>query len=182
MKRFWYCDLCGKIIENPRQGIVEWLTVSTNGNSYGLHLVHRVSSDTPQRCQYEPKSIFRDLNATISSIPMTKFLGPDGLQEFLSILASDRLPKLEVLVMIKRFHVPGYEVVRPHIIKASALGVISSSQDILHQKDIQLIINFLEKKGQTIKIPSLFNRHIGEIVESIDTLRKEVCENESKSS
>lgn len=46
------------------------------------------------------------------------FLGADGLMQLLALIAEQRLPQDQVLEMIKRLHVPGYEHARCHFNEA----------------------------------------------------------------
>ena len=48
-------------------------------------------------------------------LSLTEFLGPDGLMHLLDFIAKGRVETSEVLEMIKRLNVPGYEQSRIHI-------------------------------------------------------------------
>ncbi|VEG89833.1 Uncharacterised protein [Legionella spiritensis] len=46
------------------------------------------------------------------------FLGADGLMQLLILLSEQRLPQDQVLEMIKRLHIPGYEHARRYFNEA----------------------------------------------------------------
>jgi hypothetical protein len=67
----------------------------------------------------------------------------------LSFLARDELPKDEVLEMIKRLHVPGYEHARLHFDRAIREGVFEPNMPdgYYWQSNIRAVLEFLEHEG-----------------------------------
>ena len=126
-KATWVCDSCGQAIEDVSHGWVEWL-LRKEGDKYigrGLRLVHHCSAHEPldTRCQYRERNEYQRDESILNDLPLTDFVGPDGLITLLSFIARGELPADEVLEMIKRLHVPGYEQARFHFDAAIAEGV-----------------------------------------------------------
>ena len=121
----WICDKCGLPIESAADGWVQWREFRAESKSRklrgerplgrDLHLVHTASSSplpiTPgvlYGCQFDdddPTYISMDL-------ALPEFLGPNGLLRLLDFIAQASVETSEVLEMIKRLHVQGYEQTR----------------------------------------------------------------------
>ncbi len=149
----WYCDRCGSLIEEPRHGWVEWLTKGKAERiEYGLRLVHHAlySPLRPSKCQYDEQAEFELNDAIVSDGHLERFLGPDGLMYLLSWLERDRLPKTEILELIRRLHVKGYELVRRDIGRAVAGGVIDEPypDGYLSQEHINAVIAWLKTERE----------------------------------
>lgn len=119
----WICDTCGNEIEKAGDGWVEWLsTKDTSGKSQGngLRLVHHRT--TREGCQYG----FADLSekTILQDLELAKLLGADGLNLLISMIADRELPTEELLEMIKRLHIPGYEHARKHFSRAITEAII----------------------------------------------------------
>ena len=126
--RGWICDKCGLIIERAADGWVQWREFgaeSKNRKLRGeralgrdLQLVHAdpasphpIKTGEKYGCQFDdndPAYMTMDL-----SLP--EFLGPNGLMHLLDFIAKGSVETVEVLEMIKRLNVPGYEQARMHI-------------------------------------------------------------------
>ncbi len=50
----------------------------------------------------------------LHDLPLTDFIGSDGLMFLLELIEEKALPTDEVVEMIKRLHIPGYELARQH--------------------------------------------------------------------
>ena len=148
----WFCDRCGSLIEDPKHGWVEWLTKGDlERMEYGLRLVHHTlySPLGPGRCQYDDQAV--DLNdAIVSDGHLERFLGSDGLMHLLSWLERDKLPKAEVLELIRRLHVKGYELVRRDIGRAVAEGVIYELYPDCYfpQEQINAVLDWLKAEQE----------------------------------
>jgi hypothetical protein len=81
----------------------------------------------------------------VNDLPLESFLGPDGLMELLSFIAGGELPTPEVLEMIKRLHIPGYEEARLHFGSALDEGVFepNTREGFYAQSDIKAVIEFI---------------------------------------
>jgi hypothetical protein len=62
--------------------------------------------------------------------------------QLLAMIADEELPRAELLEMIQRLHVPGYEEARPHLSEAVSSGLIEPNlPDGFHwQRDLETII------------------------------------------
>ncbi len=123
--RGWICDKCGLVIEKASDGWVQWREYGAESKTSkvrgeralgrDLQLVHAGSaSPLPIKagemygCQFDdddPAYMTMDL-----SLP--EFLGPDGLLHLLDFIAKSSVETSEVLEMIKRLNLPGYEQTR----------------------------------------------------------------------
>ncbi|USQ12952.1 hypothetical protein J2N86_09580 [Legionella lytica] len=113
----WICDSCDELIQRPEDGRVEWI-VSMN-EAKDLRLVHHARSGSHgQSCQYNCTSVYQKYKGIINDVSLSMFLGADGLMQLLSLIAEQRLPQNQVLEMIKRLHIPGYEHTRHHFNEA----------------------------------------------------------------
>jgi hypothetical protein len=158
MPEYWICDTCGEKIENPKDGWVEWIVVGAGfrgGIKTGrdLRLVHHIPASPlgkPYGCQFNgPEERAKD-GGIISDLSLEYFLGPDGLMRLLALISEDELPKEEVLEMIKRLHIPGYEIARHHFDRAIEAGVFepNTPKDYYHMRDIEATIKFLEEEDR----------------------------------
>lgn len=76
---------------------------------------------------------------------LTEFLGADGLMMLLPILTKGELPQEDLLEMIKRCHVPGYEQAHLHFDHAIDEGIFERNTDpgYYSQSDIQAVLEFV---------------------------------------
>src|SRR5687767_5232931 len=124
----WICDSCGAPINAIDHGWVEWL-VREEGDEWvgkGLRLVHHVAARNDYSCQYDGKAVFANGRYIISDFALKEGLGPDGLMRLLSMIEGEgrRLPTGEIIEMIQRLHLPGYEAARPHMKEAIEQGAV----------------------------------------------------------
>src|SRR6185369_11831815 len=127
MESYWICDACGERIQRADEGWVEWISyAATDGGRRcrDLRLVHDCALDDASRslgCHLKEV----DLNGAqeiVGGLPLCDFFGPDGLMYLLSFLSEGEFPVHEVVEMIKRLHIPGYEIARGHLRTASSHG------------------------------------------------------------
>jgi hypothetical protein len=153
-EKTWVCDTCGEAIQRVENGWVEWL-VKDNGNrkfvGHGLRLVHHQPAsprDPRGSCQYDGDKEFLNDGSTINDNALGSFLGADGLMELLSFLADDKIAKDEVLEMIKRLHIPGYEHARFRFDEAISRGVFepNTMPGYYWQSDIDAVLRFIEQE------------------------------------
>jgi hypothetical protein len=108
----WLCDSCAGLITSVQAGLVEWLaSEDKHGNDIlrGLRLVHRGRN---HNCRYDPREEFRSGRTIVEGLPLERLVGADGLMILLSFLAQEELPHREILELVKRVQIPGYELVR----------------------------------------------------------------------
>lgn len=116
----WYCDTCLCAVVEAGVGRIEWISLyGCEPGGRDLRLVHdlaRVSGQTDSgqadSCQFDARREYERDKGKVNGAPLADFLGPDGLMRLLGLMAVDRLPAPEVMEMIKRLHVPGYEEAR----------------------------------------------------------------------
>ncbi len=127
----WFCDFCGEAIKKVEDGWVEWIEIlHEDGSVTGrdLRLVHhRPASplkDSPHACQFNGKAEYKKDKGSVSDLGLESFIGPDGLMYLLSFLIRGHLPKEDVIRMILRLHIPGYELARRHFDRAVRSGLI----------------------------------------------------------
>lgn len=149
----WVCDACGSPIEVSTDGWIEWLLRKKDGAyvGRGLRLVHRFTSSPQQphgKCQYDERVENQRDGSTVSDMELDCFLGADGLMRLLSLVAEGELPKEDVLEMIKRLHIPGYEHAHRHFERAISEGVFepNTMPGYYHQHNINAVLQFLHRE------------------------------------
>ncbi len=147
----WICDSCGERIGDVEDGWVEWLKrrESDELKARGLRVVHRRPASprgANAGCQYDQDAEFSRDESTVSDSALQFFLGTDGLIQLLSFIDEGSLPKDEVLEMIKRLHVPGYEQARFHFVAAISDGAFepNTREGYYRRADIQATIKWAD--------------------------------------
>ena len=154
MSQYWICDTCGEKIENTKDGWIEWIVVR-DGKRTGrdLRLVHRKPAsplEIPQGCRFDEKAEFSKDRGIVANLPLENFLGSNGLMRLLVFLSENVPPKKDVLEMIKRLFIPGYEVARHHFDRAIGKGVFvpNMPENYYFIHDIEATLKFLEREGE----------------------------------
>lgn len=146
----WVCDTCGDIIKKAGDGWMEWIEILENPKGRNLRLVHNKPS-SPRKsehgCQFDGHYEWSKDKGQIHDCSLEASLGPDGLMLLLSLIAENRLPIQEVLEMIKRLHIPGYEHARFHFDRAISEEVFEPNtlKGYYLQSDINAVLEFIEK-------------------------------------
>ena len=126
----WICDTCGEVIENPKDGWVEWITFedSDRVRRYrDLRLVHHRPASPHKEgggCQFNQRYEFERDGGTVMDYHLPDLLGVDGLMMLLSMVAEEMFPLNEILEIIKRLHILGYEQARMYFDRAISEGII----------------------------------------------------------
>lgn len=146
----WTCDTCGKPITQPALGRLEWhASDGANGSTKcgKLRLVHH-TPEAGRSCCYNEDQVYKEHGATVQSLMLTDFLGAGGLMEFLDRLAQGEFPPKELIEMIKRLHIPGYEQVREHLKEAIDEGVFepNTAEGFPSQSQIKDVCDWLNAK------------------------------------
>jgi hypothetical protein len=130
----WRCAACGDLITRIENGWVEWLVGENDYGAtrvMGLRLVHRQASESEDSernlCRYDDRREFRKDQSLVEGLPLERFVGPDGLMLLLSLIAEDEMPRTEILELVKRVHIPGYEQTRELFHDAIHGGAIAPS-------------------------------------------------------
>lgn len=145
---FWICDKCGQKIESVKDGWVEWMTLSgvppfEGPRCKNIRIVHRV------KCIYTNEEAMRN-HAIPADLDLEFFSTPDGLMRLLQMISDNEFEnKEDVLEIIKRIHIPGYEAARHFFEEAIYNGVFepNTKPNYYWQRDIQDTIEFARKNG-----------------------------------
>jgi hypothetical protein len=153
----WKCDQCGHPIQTVEDGWVEWLNGMTDERSEGtlheLRLVHHRNA-SPHRerataCYHDEDEWFRTNRYTVADLPLSCFVGPDGLVTLLAWLADKRFADPnQVLEMIKRLHVPNYEAARLSFDAAIAGGAFEprSTPTYYDQEELAAVLEWMREQ------------------------------------
>jgi len=147
----WICDTCGLIVEKPEDGWIEWISFVGKKPGRDLRLVHHKPSSPrggEAGCQFVQSFEYAKDEGLISDLPLSHFIGPDGLMQLLAMIVDQAVPVSEILEMIKRIHIPGYEHARLHFDRAISEGVFEPNmpKNFYRQSDIEDTIQFAEKE------------------------------------
>lgn len=141
----WICDACGQTIPHAREGWVEWIALPNKDDRRlrctGLRIVHAYSRRA-RGCQYRNDVVYKTNGGCIGDVSLTECQGPDGLMMLLEKIDQGELPTSEVLEVVKRIHIPGYEYSRRQVGPALAEGVIEKdvTYGYCRQDQIQAIL------------------------------------------
>jgi hypothetical protein len=139
------------LVTRIEDGWVEWLVGEEedgHGNSVvkGLRLVHRNTSET--NCQYDFRKVFQEDHYIVEGLPLTRFVGADGLMLLLSMLAIGEISPADVLELTKRVQIPGYEQAREIFVDAAAQGIVQPAigDGYYLQSEIQAFLRYAWEK------------------------------------
>lgn len=148
----WICDSCGEPVIEAKDGWVEWITYRGSSTpkkqGHGMRLVHhKTASPRQNSCYYDTDFIFKNGQGLVSDMHLQDFQGADGLMYLLGLAADNAVPTIEILEMIKRIHIPGYEAARLHLSQAVSEGVYepNTHRDFSHQYQIESVVKWLEE-------------------------------------
>ncbi len=87
----------------------------------------------------------------VGDAELPAFIGPDGLMDLLEMLAEDEFPRSEVLELIKRIHIPGYEHARLSFSEAIDREVITprSLANYYHQEELLKVLRMTGSDATT---------------------------------
>ncbi len=146
----WICDTCGETIEDVSHGFVEYLGCYNQGKhcGHGLRLVHHDPfgpNNGGDSCEYNR---CRDDGMSVTNFNLHQFVGQQGLMDLLAMVAEGELPKEEVLEVIKRLHIDGYEQARRYFDDAVANGAFEPNtlKGYYNIIDIEATIRYVAKK------------------------------------
>ena len=136
----WRCGNCNELITSIEGGWVEWLVSEDfSGKTLvrGLRLVHAL-------CRYDDRREFRANRSLVEGLPLERFIGPDGLMLLLSLIAQGEMPRVDLLELVKRVHIPGYEQTRelfPDAIHGGAVAPLVGD-GFYTQSEIHEVLNW----------------------------------------
>jgi len=138
----WNCDSCGQPIQEADHGWVEWIEFATGSPKHGtgrdLRLVHHVPHSPSGASQINQKCEYAADEGLVHDVSLTSVQGPNGLMLLLTLLSDGVLPKEEVLEMIKRVRIPGYENARLYFSAAISAGVFEPNTKARYYFDHQI--------------------------------------------
>ncbi len=154
--RGWICDECDRTIEKASDGWVQWRVFEAETRARklkgqeplarDLQLVHHSSDGVNFGCQF----IDHDPAYMILDEGLPDFLGPDGLMKLLGFIANKQVKTSEVLEMIKRLNIPGYEHARIYFKEAISEGVFepNTSPGYHLQSDIEAVNKWIAERDK----------------------------------
>lgn len=148
----WTCDVCNGVIERVEDGWVEWITIGDTNRARDLRLVHHMPASPRKRgCQFNEDDEYSRDNGIVSDLPLSSFVGADGLTQLLMLIDEGELPSASVIEMIKRLHTPQYEQARLHIDRAVSAGVFEPNlrAGFHWQRDLRNVLRFVrDERGE----------------------------------
>jgi hypothetical protein len=160
MANYWICDTCGGKIRSPEEGLIEWDSVDDEKGILrrsNLRLIHGPSASPLIKLNLKKKGCAFDMRKEhfwtaggVGNRPLVDFIGPDGLIRLLSLLSEGEFPLAEVVQMIKRLHIPGYEMAREYFRAATFEGILAPGiqDDFCSQRDIEAVLKWMEERKQ----------------------------------
>jgi hypothetical protein len=127
----WRCGACGGLIRRVEDGRVEWLALEEGSGKTrisGLQLVHNLAtSPISSGCQYDAREEFQRNRSIVEGLSLDHFVGPDGLMFLLSLMLMTSGEKVaeDVIELVKRVQIPGYEQARELFQPAIEQGLFS---------------------------------------------------------
>lgn len=135
----WVCDTCGEIINDVKEGWLEWFT-DKDGKKSGFRIVHYLRG-----CQYNDQVLFHE-GKILGDMPLKDFIGPNGLSYLLVMLDMYELrDRKEVIEIIRRLHVDYYEEARQYWDLAEQDYFFADANEVwpyLPRTCLQIIINY----------------------------------------
>lgn len=140
----WYCDVCGGLIKNVKDGYVVWDT-DKEGKVTVIKVIHQSKCDD---------------DSLPNSTALEDFLGTDGLSHLLSLMSAgpiinngkNRYKKgfadIDVFVdLVRRLHVPNYEEARRRFSDSELRSDYYDANEIAPylQRDL---VHIIEKYGK----------------------------------
>jgi hypothetical protein len=143
----WRCASCTLLVTRIEDGWVEWLACEEAGKASlrGLRLVHRrEASPKSGGCQYDMRAEFNNDGSIVEGLSLERFVGPDGLMLSLSMIASQPNSAEEIIELVKRVQIPGYEQARELFPSAIENGLLSPSigNGFYLQSEIQALLHW----------------------------------------
>lgn len=155
----WICDSCGQAIAAVEDGWVEWLSRPRPGREYGrqdhsLRLVHQRHASprggTEFGCCHDEAWWYQQDKSLVSDLPLSSFLGPDGLMILLEFLSDKRFESDDIIEMIKRLHIPAYEQARTSFEAAILDGAFepNTKPGFYHQDNILATLRWKHQRAE----------------------------------
>jgi hypothetical protein len=101
-------------------------------------------------CQYDNRAVFATTGCIVANLDLEYFVGADGLMQLLRLLEEGDIPQTEVLEMIKRLHIPGYERARHYFEEAIADYAFEPNTQLgyHHQYQIEETLRYIDERDK----------------------------------
>jgi len=140
----WLCDTCHEHINGSKEGYVEWLRNVDSGELYGFHIVHQQS-----KCLYDEQKRLKEKREAAPGNHLKYFLKEDGLIRLLRLLGDKNLmDKQEVIELIQRLHISGYENARFSFEEAYSEGYIDGPREGVFYPSISQIDDIIRRSNK----------------------------------
>jgi hypothetical protein len=128
----WICDTCGELIENPEDGVLQYLARTGEAGMQGRDPIivhHATKSPRVGRsgCYHNQDLEFRKDKSVLSDMTLDRLTGLDGLVRLLTLSECNQLPSPELNRIIMRLHVPGYEQARRYFDAALNADIVDTN-------------------------------------------------------
>ena len=112
----WQCDRCNKMIHGADNAWLRWRKNLNDGTYYDFKIVHYPVCEQPS-----PK--VQSTRLAEPGDPLTEYLGDDGLIRLLELIVhTEGKDQDDLLKLIQRLHIPGYESAHVHFENAFKKG------------------------------------------------------------
>ena len=150
--KYWICDHCEQHIKAPEHGWVEWISLGVGKPGRGLRLVHHAPHSPAHpygSCQYKQGAEYSKDKGVVGDDSLAVFLSPEGYMALLDMLGNNDLPADEIIEMLKRLYIPGYEIVRRFLGIAVAEGVFeeTSRRGFPTQGQMEAVLKWVNNNG-----------------------------------
>lgn len=154
--RYWICDNCGQVIHKLGDGRIEWITFDRPRDGLqgrGIRLVHKQPAGPLTDCGGRSSADRRAAlgnDGSLDGLSLQEFTPPNGLMTLIGIIIDRESPVDEVLEIMKRLYVPGYEEARPYFAEALKEEVTYASMPpgCYRQTQIQEVIEWAARKAR----------------------------------
>lgn len=114
----WLCDKCGRPIKQAKDGWLYWMRNLNDFMISDFKIIHHPT------CQHPEPQIQKSMLSTPGD-PLVEFQGENGLIRLLELIPKVKKENQnEIIDIIQRLHVPGYETARLHFEQAENDGFI----------------------------------------------------------
>lgn len=138
----WICDNCNEPILTADEGWIKWTKNLNEETLSGFKIIHHPTCKQPG-----PK--IQRTGLTSPGDPLKEFLGTDGLIRLLELMSKvNPENQHELLEMIQRLHVPGYEFARFYFEKAHAEGQLVPPSNGVYYPTTKKIQEINERYGE----------------------------------
>lgn len=129
----WICDKCREPIMTIEEGWLKWTKNLNDETLSGFKIIHHPACKGPG-----PK--IQKSGLTAPGDPLKEFQGEDGLIRLLELLSkTEPENQSELLEIIQRIHIPGYEAARPYFKKENEEGRLVPAVDGVYYPTVKKI-------------------------------------------